>query len=73
MRQSGQPFVYAVKKKDDATIVSRVPVTLGALGEQSYVIESGLREGDVLAVSSLQSLRDGLPVRPKAPKQTANP
>lgn len=72
-RQSGQPFVYVVKKKEEGSIVTRVPVTLGSLGEQAYVIEKGLVEGDTVAVSSLQALRDGLPIRPQpAPRAAAS-
>jgi multidrug efflux pump subunit AcrA (membrane-fusion protein) len=45
--------------------VQRRPITLGTLGESSYVVESGLHEGDRVAVSSLQSLRDGAAVKVK--------
>jgi RND family efflux transporter MFP subunit len=64
-RQSGQTFVFAVTEKDGKTIVSRRPVTLGALGEQSYVVEKGLADGDRIAVSSMQALRDGAPIKPR--------
>jgi len=36
------------------------------LSDQSYVVEKGLVAGDRIATSSLQSLRDGAPVKPKA-------
>lgn len=65
VRQSGQPFVYAVLDKDGKTVVERRPVTLGALGEQAYVLEGGLEAGARIAVSSIQMLRDGAPVVPK--------
>lgn len=66
-RQSGQTFVFAVSEKDGQTIVARRPITLGALGEANYVVESGLKEGDRIAVSSLQQLRDGAPIKPRTP------
>lgn len=66
VRQSGQPFVFVVGEKDGKTVVLRKPVTLGALGAQNYVVESGLNEGDKIAVSSLQALRDGAAIVPKA-------
>jgi RND family efflux transporter MFP subunit len=68
VRQSGQPFVFAVADKDQKLTVSRRPVTLGPLGEQTYVVEAGLKAGDRIAVSSLQALRDGAPIRSKVGK-----
>lgn len=65
VRQSGQAFVYAVEQKNGGTVVSRRPITLGLLSDQSYVVEKGLAAGDRIAVSSLQYLRDGAPVKPK--------
>jgi len=70
-RQSGQTFVLAVVEKDGKTIVSRKPVKLGALGPQAYVVEGGLEAGDRIAVSSIQALRDGSAVKPKAPAAAA--
>jgi RND family efflux transporter MFP subunit len=72
VRQSGQPFVFVVEDKPGGPVVSRHPITLGVLGEQSYVVEKGLTAGDKIAVSSLQALRDGAPVKPK-PMTTAAP
>ena len=66
-RQSGQTFVFIVEEKEGKTVVARRPVTLGALGEQSYVVDKGVVAGDRIAVSSLQALRDGMAVRLKAP------
>jgi multidrug efflux pump subunit AcrA (membrane-fusion protein) len=71
VRQSGQAFVFAVTQKGPGLAVSRRPVTLGRLGEQSYVVEGGLAQGDRIAVSSLQALRDGAPIRVKAEAPTA--
>jgi RND family efflux transporter MFP subunit len=67
VRQSGQAFVFAATEREGNLTVSRRPVTLGPLGEQAYVVESGLQAGDRIAVSSLQALRDGAPIRPKRP------
>jgi RND family efflux transporter MFP subunit len=66
VRQSGQAFVYAVEPRGGGLSVVRRPVTLGALAGQSYVVEKGLAPGDRIAVSSLQLLRDGAPIVPKA-------
>lgn len=66
VRQSGQPFAFVVQDKDGQTVVKRRPITLGALGEQNYIIENGLQQGERVAISSLQTLRDGAPVKVKA-------
>lgn len=76
VRQSGQPFAYLLLQKDGKSIVERRPVTLGALGEMAYVLEAGLEEGDQIAVSSLQMLRDGAQVLTRAapsPAKAASP
>ncbi|MCE9669638.1 efflux RND transporter periplasmic adaptor subunit [Myxococcus stipitatus] len=66
VRQSGQPFALVVREKDGGTVVERRPITLGALGDRTYVVEAGLQAGDRVAVSSIQALRDGMPVKVKA-------
>jgi RND family efflux transporter MFP subunit len=66
VRQSGQAFVYAVEQRGGGPVVARRPITLGLLSGQSYVVEKGLSPGDRVAVSSLQMLRDGAPIKPKA-------
>jgi RND family efflux transporter MFP subunit len=65
VRQSGQPFAMVVETKDGKTQVERRPVALGQLGDMSYVVEGGLKQGDLVAVSSLHMLRDGMAVIPK--------
>ncbi len=65
VRQSGQPFALVVTEKEGKTVVERRPVKLGALGEMAYVVEGGLKEGEQVAVTSLQALRDGAPVKVK--------
>ncbi|WP_375765260.1 efflux RND transporter periplasmic adaptor subunit [Archangium gephyra] len=65
VRQSGQPFALVVTEKEGKTIVERRPVKLGALGELAYVVEGGLKEGEQVAVTSLQALRHGAQVKVK--------
>lgn len=65
VRQSGQAFAYLILEKDGKLVAERRPIRLGPLGERSYVVEDGLEEGDRIAVSSLQSLRDGAVVAVK--------
>ncbi|HEY0094581.1 MAG TPA: efflux RND transporter periplasmic adaptor subunit [Archangium sp.] len=66
VRQSGQPFALVVTEKEGKTIVERRPVKLGALGELAYVVEGGLKEGEQVAVTSLQALRHGAQVKVKS-------
>ncbi len=70
VRQSGQPFALVLQEKDGKTVVMRRPIQLGALGEMAYVVEGGLKEGERVAVSSLQALRDGMPVKVKSAPET---
>jgi RND family efflux transporter MFP subunit len=71
VRQSGQAFAMVVQDKDGKTVVERRPITLGPLGDMAYVVEGGLKEGDRVAVSSMQALRDGMPVKPKSAPEAA--
>ena len=74
VRQSGQPFALVVQEKEGKTVVERRPITLGALGDMAYVVEKGLKAGDLVAVSSMQALRDGMAVRVKtAPRADVGP
>ena len=58
---SGNPFVW--KMDPDSMAVSRAPVELGDLFEGRVRIESGLDEGDMVAISGVNELRDGMVVR----------
>ncbi|WPB81869.1 efflux RND transporter periplasmic adaptor subunit [Archangium violaceum] len=71
VRQSGQPFALVVAEKEGQMVVERRPVTLGTLGEMAYVVEGGLKEGEQVAVTSLQALRHGAPVKVKPPPARA--
>jgi RND family efflux transporter MFP subunit len=59
----GQDFVYLVVKKDGKDTVKQQPVVLGKIqsGDQ-YVVEKGLKHGDVLVSQGIQKLMDGAPV-----------
>jgi multidrug efflux pump subunit AcrA (membrane-fusion protein) len=59
--ESGSPYVWKV---DEATMtVSRAPVVVGTLSGTEIVIQSGLAAGDVIAVTGVHQLREGLVVR----------
>lgn len=57
---SGKPFVWLVDRK--AMTVSRREVELGPLEGGSVTIRRGLADGDVIAVSGVQQLREGMKV-----------
>lgn len=73
VRQSGQPFAFTVQDKDGKLVVERRPITLGALGDSSYVVTAGLKAGDRIALTSLQMLRDGAPIKPKGVTTPGSP
>lgn len=56
--------VYVIDKKG---IANPRPVKLGAMVEGRWIIEEGLRPGDVVVVSNLQKLRPGVPVAVQKP------
>lgn len=57
----GQSFVWLVDP--DSMTVSRRPVTLGPLQGDQVQVRSGLGAGDVIAISGVAVLRDGMQVR----------
>jgi RND family efflux transporter MFP subunit len=63
--ESGQAYVWKV---DPATMtVSRVAVELGELEEDRVRLMSGVEAGDMIAVSGVAQLRDGIEVRKYQP------
>ena len=68
--QGGSVFVIDAKG-----LVAPRPVKLGALVDGNWIVESGLKAGDVVIVSNLQKLRPGVPVKavkgPAAARQSA--
>ena len=41
-------------------------MTVGDLIGDSYIVRSGIKEGEKVIVSNLQKLADGVPVKPEA-------
>jgi RND family efflux transporter MFP subunit len=59
--EGGSPYVWKV---DESTMtVSRAPVVVGTLSGSEIVVQSGLVSGDVIAVTGVHQLREGLVVR----------
>jgi len=66
-RISGQYFVYVAEQGQGGALVARQkPVTVGDLIGDSYIVRSGVKEGEKVIVSNIQKLQDGVPVKPEA-------
>jgi RND family efflux transporter MFP subunit len=77
-RQAGQYFVYVLGTGESgaaATIAHQVPIKVGAIQGNSFVVLSGLAAGDEVITSGIQKLHDGAPVSrqpdPPAPGPSA--
>ena len=60
--EGGQPYVWVFDPS--AKTVSKRPVTLGELVGGDVIVRGGLNDGDVIAVSGVTHLREGMAVRP---------
>ena len=56
----GSSFVWAI---EDGKVAQR-PVSVGETRQSSVVIESGLSDGDKIAIAGLHSLQEGMSVKP---------
>jgi RND family efflux transporter MFP subunit len=65
MRISGQHFVYVAEAAEKGGLVARQrAVTVGAVIGQDYLVQGGLKEGERVIVSGIQTIGDGVPVQP---------
>ena len=55
-------FVFIVNKNN---IVKMKPIIIGGTLEDSYIVEDGLNEGDIIVKAGTQSLRDGEKIKKK--------
>jgi RND family efflux transporter MFP subunit len=62
-RQAGKAFVFTVESSTKGDVARQAPVEVGPVVGDRYVIEKGLAPGAVVAVSDVQKLRDGAPVK----------
>lgn len=59
----GQDFVFLVVQKDGKSMVKQQPIVLGnILSGNRYIVDKGLKDGDVLVDQGIQKLMDGAPV-----------
>jgi RND family efflux transporter MFP subunit len=65
-RISGQYFVFVAEQGRGGLVAHQKPITVGDLIGDSYVVRSGVKEGERVIVSNLQKLQEGAPVKPEA-------
>jgi RND family efflux transporter MFP subunit len=65
-RISGQYFVFVAEQGGGGFVAHQKPVTVGDLIGDSYIVRSGVKEGEKVIVSNIQKLQDGVPVKPEA-------
>ncbi len=56
-------FVYALKKENDYYLAQKQTIEIGELSKSGFELVNGLKEGDIVATSGLQSLIVGMKVR----------
>ena len=59
--ENGQPYVWKVEPS--GMTVSRSPVKTGPFTADRVLLKSGVQEGDIVAISGVTSLREGMQVR----------
>ena len=62
-RVSGQFFAFVAEQQDGKAVARQVPLQLGEIAGNDYVVLSGLKAGDQVIVSGGQSLADGVPIK----------
>src|SRR6266850_2053606 len=65
-RISGQYFVFVAEQGQGGIVARQKPITVGDLIGDSYIVRSGIKEGEKVIVSNIQKLQDGVPVKPEA-------
>ena len=65
-RISGQYFVFVAEAAQQGFVARQKPVTVGELIGDSYIVRSGIKEGERVIISNIQKIGDGAPVKPAA-------
>lgn len=58
-------FAYLVEHSGQGTIAKQRPITTGEITGNDYIVLSGLKPGDQLITTGVQTLIDGMPVKPE--------
>lgn len=62
-RLGSQAFAFVVSSDNGKEVVHQVPIQLGQVVGNDYVVLSGIKSGDRIVVSDTQMLIDGMPVQ----------
>ena len=65
-RISGQYFVFVAESAQQGFVAKQKPITVGELIGDSYIVRSGVKEGERVIISNIQKIGDGAPVKPAA-------
>ena len=65
-RISGQYFVFVAEAAQQGFVARQKPVTVGELIGDSYIVRSGIKQGERVIISNIQKIGDGAPVKPAA-------
>jgi len=63
-RVSGQYFVYVAEPGQGGVVAKQVPIAVGDVVGDDYLVRSGLKAGQQVIVSNVQKIGDGAPVAP---------
>ena len=75
-RQAGQYFVFVVgagPAGQPGDVAHQVPIKVGPIQDNAYVVTSGVAAGDAVIVSGIQKLHDGSPVSRLPPPPAPSP
>ncbi len=70
-RLGSQAFAFVVQSDNGKEVARQVPIQLGQVMGNDYVVLNGIKDGDRVVVSGTQMLADGVPVQ--ATEATNNP
>ena len=66
-RMAGKEFVYVAQQQGQSQLIARQkPVKLGEIQGNRYNVVDGLKPGEKVVTSGLQSLADGAPIKPES-------
>jgi RND family efflux transporter MFP subunit len=58
----GQDFAYGIEQKGKQTFVKQIPIKIGELQGDKFVVINGIKAGDKIVSEGIQKLMDGAPV-----------
>jgi multidrug efflux pump subunit AcrA (membrane-fusion protein) len=61
-RLASQHFVFVARRGAGGVLAKQTPIDVGAIVGNEYVVLGGLSAGDEIVASSLQKIRDEMPI-----------